>query len=287
MAAPSPITHISDTARWVAMYRALESERPDALFHDPYARRLAGAEGEQILDRMPGGHDMAWPMVTRTAVFDELLGQTLRDPGLDAVLNLAAGLDARPWRLPLPSTLRWSDIDLPAILSHKAAVLQGTPTACHYEAVPLDLTDRPQRRDVFAARAPRGRRALAMSEGLLVYLAPEEVAALADDLHAAPGVRYWLLDLASPALLQMIRKRWGGTVGAGGAQFRFGPAEGTAFFAPHGWREAAYVSTWEASRRLKRQMRLAWLWNLLAAFAPPRRREQFRRFSGIVLLERQ
>ncbi|MGD0484992.1 MAG: hypothetical protein ABSB58_10150, partial [Gemmatimonadales bacterium] len=37
-----PIEHVSDTARWVAVHRAMESERPDALFRDPFARRLAG-----------------------------------------------------------------------------------------------------------------------------------------------------------------------------------------------------------------------------------------------------
>ena len=60
------ITHVSDTARWVAIYRAMESERPDALFRDPYARRLAGPRGEQIvaeIDAMvrelDGGADVA------------------------------------------------------------------------------------------------------------------------------------------------------------------------------------------------------------------------------------
>lgn len=42
------LRHVSDTARWVAMDRALESERPDALFRDPYARRLAGTEGAAL-----------------------------------------------------------------------------------------------------------------------------------------------------------------------------------------------------------------------------------------------
>src|SRR5262249_23119204 len=35
------LENVSDTARWVAVYRAMESARPDALFHDPYAERLA------------------------------------------------------------------------------------------------------------------------------------------------------------------------------------------------------------------------------------------------------
>lgn len=42
------VRDVSDTALWVAVYRARETERPDALFRDPYARRLAGARGEQI-----------------------------------------------------------------------------------------------------------------------------------------------------------------------------------------------------------------------------------------------
>jgi len=46
------IEHISDTARWVAYYRAMETERPDAIFSDPFARRLAGLKGEEIVRTM-------------------------------------------------------------------------------------------------------------------------------------------------------------------------------------------------------------------------------------------
>ena len=49
------IRDISDTARWMAVYRARESERPDAVFTDPFARRLAGERGEQIANAMPFG----------------------------------------------------------------------------------------------------------------------------------------------------------------------------------------------------------------------------------------
>ena len=41
------------TSLWVAAWRAAESERPDALFHDPFARALAGAEGFEV--REPPG----------------------------------------------------------------------------------------------------------------------------------------------------------------------------------------------------------------------------------------
>jgi hypothetical protein len=43
----NPIRHISDTALWVAVYRAQESELADAVFRDPYARKLAGDRGMQ------------------------------------------------------------------------------------------------------------------------------------------------------------------------------------------------------------------------------------------------
>ncbi|HEX4962445.1 MAG TPA: class I SAM-dependent methyltransferase, partial [Thermoanaerobaculia bacterium] len=67
------IENVSDTARWVAVYRAMESARPDAIFHDPFAERLAGERGRTILGEMKHGEAYAWPMIVRTAVFDELI----------------------------------------------------------------------------------------------------------------------------------------------------------------------------------------------------------------------
>ncbi|PYL21082.1 MAG: SAM-dependent methyltransferase, partial [Verrucomicrobia bacterium] len=43
---------MSDTARWVAVYRARETQRTDAVFRDPFARQLAGERGEQIAASM-------------------------------------------------------------------------------------------------------------------------------------------------------------------------------------------------------------------------------------------
>ena len=55
-----PISHISDTALWVAVYRARESERADAVFRDPYASKLAGARGLQMAAAMPFAERHAW-----------------------------------------------------------------------------------------------------------------------------------------------------------------------------------------------------------------------------------
>ena len=52
--APLPIQNVADTAFGVAHYRAEETDRPDALFKDPLARTLAGEQGREIAQRMPG-----------------------------------------------------------------------------------------------------------------------------------------------------------------------------------------------------------------------------------------
>ena len=284
---PNPITSVSDTARWVAMYRAMESERPDALFRDPYARRLAGPAGEQILAAMPQGRRWAWPMIVRTAVMDEIVLRLVTEHGVDTVLNLAAGLDVRPYRLDLPATLHWIDVDLEGILSYKEAALAGETPCCRVEFVRADLTDPAARRSLFQRVGTSARRVLVIAEGLLVYLTPENVTALATDLAAQPAFRWWLIDLGSPALLEWLRRSWGNQLRSGNAPMLFAPAEGTSFFAPTGWTEAEYHPILDEAVRLKRAPKMAWLWKALGLFASKKRREQFKRFSGIVLLDRQ
>jgi len=260
--ASGTIQHVSDTARWVALYRAMESERPDALFHDPYARRLAGERGERILASMKQGRTWAWPMIVRTAVMDELILRAIARDRVDTVLNLAAGLDTRPYRLPLAPALRWIEVDFPDVIAYKQQQLAGELAACGLEQIGVDLTDAARRRALFAQIGAAARRVLVVSEGLLIYLTGEQVGALARDLIAQPSFAWWLIDLASPGLLKMMSKTWGRAV-AGSAPFQFAPPEGTRFFEPFGWHEAEFRSTWDESLRLKRTMRLAWLWSLL------------------------
>lgn len=281
------IDNISDTARWVAVYRAMETARPDAIFKDPFADRLAGERGHQILDEMPSGRAYAWPMIVRTAVFDEIILDAIQKRQADLVVNLAAGLDARPWRLPLPPSLRWVDVDLPEILNYKTETLRNEKPLCRYEAVTADLTDVQVRQTLFAQLAAGSSHAIVVTEGLLVYLTPEQVAALASDLHAQPSFKEWLIDLASPQLLKRMTRTWGKDLNAAGAPFQFGPAEGVEFFRPYGWREVQFRSTWEEAARLKRTMKGAWFWNLVGRLASKKAQEGFRRFSGNVLLARE
>jgi methyltransferase (TIGR00027 family) len=279
------IEHISDTARWVAVYRAMETERPDAIFRDPFAHRLAGPEGAAIVDGLRQGKAAAWAMIVRTALIDEFIRAALAG-GVDLIVNLAAGLDARPWRMELPPLLRWVDVDLPGILDYKLDVLADETPHCAYEAIRADLTGDARRREVLAEATADSEHALVVTEGLLIYLTREQVSAIASDLHAIPAIRSWVIDLASPRMIQWIQRSWSQHASDGAAPFQFAPEEGTDFFEPLGWREAAFRSMFEESFRLDRTMRMAWLIKLISRFQSRARREETSRMSGVVLLER-
>ena len=281
----APIRHISDTALWVAMYRAFESERPDALFRDPYARRLAGERGEAIVRSLPRGHSLAWPMIVRTAVMDEIIIRCIGE-GVRTVINLAAGLDTRAYRLSLPPSLRWFDVDLPDMIAYRREHLEDARTICIHEDLEADLAV-PEARAAVLARAEGGERpAMVITEGLLIYLTAEQVSAIARQIYQQREARWWLIDLATPLLLQILSRTWQPHLAAASSPMQFAPAEGTAFFAPLGWREAEFRSTWDESLRLGRSVRLARLWHWLAWLRPKVVREAYRRMSGIVLLER-
>lgn len=286
MTTESLIGDVSDTARWVAVYRAMESERPDAIFRDPYARRLAGAKGEAIVKGMPRGRQMAWPMIVRTVLLDEIIMREVSN-GVDTVLNLAAGLDVRAYRmLQLPEALHWIDVDHPHMVQYKADAMANETHVCRYESVPLDLADVEGRQALFSRINARARRTLVITEGLLIYLADEAVIGLANDLHAQSTFLHWASDLASPALLKMMSRSWGKTVAAGNAPFRFGPAEGPAFFAGLGWKEVEYHSLLDEGIRLNRSFPMARFWRWVGSLMPAKRQAEFKHFSGVMLLER-
>jgi methyltransferase (TIGR00027 family) len=274
------IRNVSDTALWVAYYRAMESERPDARFKDPFARRLAGERGEAIVRSLPKGMSMDWVIVVRTCVFDELVRKAI-ELGADAVINLAAGLDTRPYRLDLPSRLRWVEIDLPDMLAYKEKILEGQTPRCRLERIALDLKDE-AREKVFARLAAESKKALVITEGLLVYLTEADVASLAKSLRAQPSLRWWLLDHASPKLLKMLHKRMSGHLRQ--APFQWGPENGAEFFRPFGWELLEERIPADEARRLGREMPLAWLFRLLMIITPAKKREQYRRMSGYALL---
>ncbi len=250
-----PLADVSDTARWVAYFRATESERTDALFRDPFARRLAGERGRAIAEGLPKG-PLAWSLTVRTRVFDELILSAVRTGDVRTVVNLAAGLDTRPYRLALPPGLRWVEVDLPGIIAHKDEALRGERPSCGVERISLDLASR-RERQAFLASAFAGtpaQRVLVVTEGLLVYLAETEVAALADDLRRALPTAWWLLENVSPAILARQRRTWDKALRGANAEHKFAPANGLEFFRSHGWSPRETRSLLDEAERLRREL---------------------------------
>jgi methyltransferase (TIGR00027 family) len=245
------IRDISDTARWMAVYRAQETDRSDAAFRDPFAQALAGERGARIAKALPFGAENAWSFVTRTLLFDRFVTRLVQH-GVDTILNLAAGLDARPYRMPLPASLRWIEVDLPEILDYKEQVLAGAAPICALERVPLDLSNEDARRGLFDRVGREARHAAVLSEGLLIYLMPYEVGTLAADLARPASFHHWVVDIVSPGLLAMLKDRMGGAVQAAGAPFLFAPADGPPFFVPYGWKPMEVRSLLKAAAKLGR-----------------------------------
>ena len=66
------ISHVADTALWMAHIRAVESDRPNPLFRDLLAGPLSGVKGHAIARSVPGAALSAWGVVIRTSAIDRL-----------------------------------------------------------------------------------------------------------------------------------------------------------------------------------------------------------------------
>jgi methyltransferase (TIGR00027 family) len=277
----SPISNVSDTARWVAVYRARESARPDALFHDPFAQLLAGERGQAIAAFMPRQARNGWPMIARTKLMDDLIMATI-EQGCDCVVNLAAGFDTRPYRLDVSSSLQWIEADLPALTEEKEQLLKGAKPRCQLRRIKVDLADSSARLAMLKEAVGTSTNALVITEGLLLYLEETQVRSLAMDVGAQAGIRWWILDLASPALLEMMKKSMGPQLA--NAPMKFGPANGVAFFEDLGWRATQIQSVMRAASRFRR---LPWTLKLFGFLPEPNPRNLRRTpWSAVVQLER-
>lgn len=253
------ITHVSDTARWTALHRATETARPDALFRDPLAERLAGEQGRAIAAGVPWSDRNGWWLVARTKIIDDAIAGALAN-GCDRVLNLAAGLDTRPYRLDVPSELTWIEADLPKLLAEKTQLLADQSPRCRLTRTAVDLAD-PNARDAFFSEALDGAtKAFVLTEGLSMYLEYRDITALSGAIQR-PEVAWWMLDFAFPGLRKRINKNVDGI--AESAPFIFAPENGLAYFEQLGWQAVEAESVLEAAYRLHRLplwMRpLAWL----------------------------
>jgi methyltransferase (TIGR00027 family) len=242
------VEKVQDTANWVAMVRAEESERRDALFKDPLARMLAGKTGTDVGGRLRALG--AWPIVARTLIIDRLISEAVRD-GADAIVNLAAGFDARPYRLKLPRSLVWIEVDHADLIADKEVMLRDVPPVCQLERVALDLSLENERRGLLSSMARRFRRIVVLSEGLLCYLEPGDAMGLARDIRETPGVLRYIADLANKAVNDFIARRTRNGL-AGTASLKFGSENGPLVFEPLGWKVVSATSIFKTAGQLKR-----------------------------------
>jgi methyltransferase (TIGR00027 family) len=230
---------------------------------------------------MPRQARSGWPLIARTKLMDDLILAAIAQR-CDCVVNLAAGFDTRPYRLEVPSSLRWIEADLPALTDEKEQLLRDAEPRCRLQRIKVDLADSSARVAMLKAAVGPSADVLVITEGLLLYLDEAQVRSLAMDLGNQAGIRWWILDLASPALLKMMEKSMGAQLA--NAPMKFGPANGVAFFEDLGWRAMQVQSILRAAARFRR---LPWTLKLFAFLPEPNPRNPGRApWSAVVQLAR-
>lgn len=194
-------TSVGATATMVAAQRALASDR--GLIDDPFAAPLVRAVGIDVYTRLVdgqipvGGHTnfdpdrMARGMAVRTRFYDHFFVDAT-DSGIRQVVILAAGLDARAYRLPWPAGTVVYEVDMPEVIDFKTSTLRklGAEPTAERRTVAVDLRD-DWPAALREAGFDAGAAAVWSAEGLVVYLPSDAQDALFDHITAlsAPGSR--------------------------------------------------------------------------------------------------
>ena len=279
------IENISDTAVWVAYYRAKETLRPDAMFQDRLAQKLIGGRGKKIADEMGSiGRYTEWSVISRTVIIDRFIDALVLQ-GIDAVINLGAGFDTRPYRLKLPENLEWIEVDCAEILALKSKVLKSEKAECQLSRDVLDLRSGNDRRNFFRQIVPHAKKVLILTEGLIPYLSQDEVAALSQDILREQRFIYWITEYFDPKVYRTLKSTLK-TAKMKNAPFRFFPDNWYKFFAGLGWhaQETQYSSSIAAE--FKRPLPMPLLVKLLLPLMSKKVRDQATRMTGFVLLKR-
>lgn len=193
---------VAATGLLVAAMRAEESARQDPLFVDPFAERLAGEEGRRLLAQAESATGQSsGQIVIRTRFWDEALMRAEAE-GVAQVVIVAAGMDARAYRLLWRPDTTVYEVDQPRVIAAKAKALAGERPRCRRVAVGVDLAnDWPNalRSQGFSASS----RSVWLVEGLLQYLQAPDVDSLFSRIDAlsAPG-SLLLYDLVGTTLMQ-------------------------------------------------------------------------------------
>src|ERR1700731_608635 len=194
-------TSVGATATMVAAQRALSSD--EKFIDDPYAAPLVRAVGIDVYVRLVNGQipvggesefdpqRMARGMACRTRFYDRFFLDAAQR-GIDQVVILASGLDARACRLPWPAGTVVYEVDMPEVIEFKTSTLSdlGAEPTAERRTVAIDLRDDWAAALQAAGFDPKAPAAWS-AEGLLVYLPDDAQDALFGNITAlsAPDSR--------------------------------------------------------------------------------------------------
>ena len=227
---------VAGTGLLVAAIRAMESTRDDRLFTDPFADKLAGDTGRRLLAAAVAatGERSTTQIVVRTRFFDEALLRAAR--AAKQVVILAAGMDARAYRLAWPDDTTVYELDQPAVIAAKADLLADDQPRCRRVAIGIDLAD-DWPRALQTAGFDRETPTVWLIEGLLQYLDGGAVRTLFErvDTLSAPNSTL-LYDVVGKTLLEspmMATLRQ--SMAERGSPWLFGTDEPGELAERHGW----------------------------------------------------
>ena len=238
------------TSRWVAAAREQETLLPNRLFDDPFAAALAGDEGRAMLTRFNGPSGENPFLSIRTRFIDDwLLAEAAR--GIRQVVLLAAGMDARAFRLAWPDATAVFEVERPEVLAWKEGVLstlRATPRARRV-LVRMDLRD-DWRAALHAAGHDQAKPSAILVEGLLPYL-PDQAAAhailSAAASLAAPGSAVAADVVGASFLTSPLVKGFLDTLAAEGVPWLFGTDSPEALFEQAGWHDVRAIQPGEVA----------------------------------------
>ena len=238
------MTPVGLTAQWVAANRALETESPEPLYRDPFARDLAGPAGFAMMTAtraVLGLADATRPepyLTIRTKFLDDGMLQAVKEGTLTQAVILAAGMDARAFRLEWPAGLTLFEVDRDDIFEHKEAILARlhAKPSCDRRIVRADLSQPWTQTLIDAGFDPR-RPAAFLTEGLLMYLDEPGVTSLLEAIRtmAAPGS--WIgMDLVNTRMLTSpFTAAYMKKLAEAGCPWNFAVDDPQELLARHGW----------------------------------------------------
>ncbi len=283
----SPLKKVTDTAFWVASYRAIESKKNNPLFVDPLAELLSGKHGNKVSNTMkPVAKYAYWSITIRTRLIDDYLLKYISE-GYQTIINLGAGLDTRPYRLSLPSDVRWIELDFPEVIEFKNDKLKDQTANCELERIAVDLSDRSECVRIFSEINDRSGSAIILTEGVIPYLTEELVSSLAKDIHHQPNFELWIAEYYAPEMYARYQSPGFKNL-LGDAPFRFFPANWFSFFENNGWNRKEIQYLHDVAAKHNRKFPLPWWASVIRTIIGEKRMmKTMRKYFAYIVFEKK